>query len=390
MGTPDFLKKLEAPTAQVVSIDIDQIEPDEKQPRTRFRPVDGNIDEATLAKLEELADDIAVVGLTQPIIVRELADGRYSIIAGERRWRAFCLNRDRGTPDSQAIPAIVRQDLVASKLRLVQLSENLQRDDLTDLEVARFLRDTLEDNPELQKQELAKVMNKSSQFISRVLALLDPKWSDVVDSGSITYASLLEQFRPLPPEVQEQLKAKAREEGRALTSGDIRSAKDASKGQQETPPQPTGAVGVNAELAAKVEELIAAQAPENENYTPSATAKAAPASRERINDSGGDAVIPSGTGVLSAVAQLKREAKLTLHQLATMLNNGALPDLSHTVSLSLPVDEMKQSITALGGKLPEDDSQLPTVLAATINKLSWPTNGQSKPVSFCPKVIKKK
>ncbi|MDR5777003.1 MULTISPECIES: ParB/RepB/Spo0J family partition protein [unclassified Caballeronia] len=370
MGTLDFLKNLEAPTAQVVSIDIDQIEPDAKQPRTRFRPVDGNIDEATLAKLEELADDIAAVGLTQPIIVRELADGRYSIIAGERRWRAFCFNRDRGTPDSQAIPAIVRQDLVASKLRLVQLSENLQRDDLTDLEVAQFLRDTLEDNPELQKQELAKVMNKSSQFISRVLALLDPKWSDVVDSGLITYASLLEQFRPLPPEVQEQLKAKARAEGRPLTSGDIRSAKDLSKGQQKAPPQPTGVAGVNAELAAKVEELIAAQAPENENYTPSAAAKAAPATRERIKDSGGDAVIPSGTGVLSAVAQQKREAKLTLHQLATMINNGALPDLSHTVSLSLPVDEMKQSITALGGKLPEDDSQLPTVLAATINKLS--------------------
>ncbi|MGP8437788.1 ParB/RepB/Spo0J family partition protein [Paraburkholderia fungorum] len=370
MGTLDFLNSLEAPTAQVISIDIDSIEPDEKQPRTRFRPVDGTIDDDVQTALEELADDIAAVGLTQPIIVREVADGRYNIIAGERRWRAFRLNRDRGLQDSQEIPAIIRQDLVASKLRLVQLSENLQRDDLTDLEIAQFLRDTLEDYPDLQKQALAKVMNKSSQFISRVLALLDPKWSDVVDSGLITYASLLEQFRPLAPEVQEQLKEKARSEGRSITSGDIRAAKEAAKVQQKAPPQPTGAVGVNAELAAKVEELIAQQAPENETYRPSAAAKAATTPRDRIKDTGGDAVIPAGTGVLSGVAQQKREARLTLQQLATMLNNGALSDLTHTVALSLPVEEMKQSITVLGGTLPDDDSQLPTVLATTINNLA--------------------
>jgi ParB family chromosome partitioning protein len=370
MGTLDFLNSIEAPTAQVISIDIDHIEPDEKQPRTQFRPVDGDIDESVQTALEELADDIAAIGLTQPIIVREVGDGRYSIIAGERRWRAFRLNRDRGLPDSQEIPAIVRQDLAAAKLRLVQLSENLQRYDLTDLETARFLKTTLEEYPDLQKQELAKVMNKKGQFISRVLALLDPKWSDVVDTGMITYASLLEQFRPLPPEAQEQLKKKAREEGRPLTSGDIRAAKNAAtRGNQATPPQPTGPVAVDAALAQKVQELIAAQAPESETYRPSAAAKAGPAPRERIKDAGGEAVMPSGTGVLSGVAQQKREARLTLQQIETMLTYGALSDLSHTVALALPVEEMKRSITVLGGTLPEDDSQLPTVLAATINKM---------------------
>lgn len=371
MGTLDFLNSIAAPTAQVISIDIDQIEPDEKQPRTQFRPVDGDVDASVQAALEELADDIAAIGLTQPIIVREVGDDRYSIIAGERRWRAFRLNRDRGLPDSQEIPAIVRQDLAAAKLRLVQLSENLQRSDLTDLDTARFLKNTLEEYPELQKQELARVMNKSSQFISRVLALLDPQWADVVDTGIITYASLLEQFRPLPPEAQEQLKKKAREEGRPLTSGDIRAAKNAATngGRATTPPQPTGPVAVDADLAQKVQELIAAQAPENETYRPSAAAKAGPGPRERIKDAGGEAVIPSGTGVLSGVAQQKREARLTLQQIETMLTHGALSDLSHTVALALPVEEMKRSITVMGGTLPEDDSQLPTVLAATINKM---------------------
>jgi ParB family chromosome partitioning protein len=370
MGTLDFLNSIDAPTAQVISIDIDRIEPDEKQPRTQFRPVDGDIDESVQTALEELADDIAAIGLTQPIIVREVGDDRYSIIAGERRWRAFRLNRDRGLPDSQEIPAIVRQDLAAAKLRLVQLSENLQRSDLTDLDTARFLKNTLEEYPELQKQELARVMNKGSQFISRVLALLDPQWSDVVDTGIITYASLLEQFRPLPPEAQEQLKKKAREENRPLTSGDIRAAKSAAaKVGQTTPPQPTGPVAVDADLAQKVEQLIAAQAPENETYRPSAAAKAGPAPRERIKDAGGEAVMPSGTGVLSGVAQQKREARLTLQQIETMLTHGALSDLSHTVALALPVEEMKRSITVMGGTLPEDDSQLPTVLAATINRM---------------------
>ncbi|MBN3815187.1 ParB/RepB/Spo0J family partition protein [Paraburkholderia sp. Se-20369] len=371
MGTLDYLNSIDAPTAQVISINIDMVEPDAKQPRTQFRPVDGVIGESVLMALEELADDIAAIGLTQPIIVREVGDGRYCIIAGERRWRAFRLNRDRGLPDSQEIPAIVRQDLTAAKLRLVQLSENLQRDDLTDLETALFLRDTLEEFPDLQKQELAKVMNKSSQYISRVLALLDPKWSDVVDSGMITYASLLEQFRPLPPEVQEQLKAKARNEGRALTSGDIRAAKNAAgKGGAKAPPQPTGPVTVDPALAQRVQDLINQQAPEGESYRPSAAAKAGPAPRDRIKDTGGEPVIPAGMGVLSGVAQQKREARLTLQQIEMMLSHGAVSDKTHTVALSLPVEEMKQSIVAMGGTLPEDDIQLPTVLAATINKLA--------------------
>ncbi|MFP3617421.1 hypothetical protein SB778_46070, partial [Paraburkholderia sp. SIMBA_050] len=78
---------------------------------------------------------------------------------------------------------------------LAQLAENLQRKDLSDRETAAFLKETLEEFPELQKQQLAKIINQSSQYISRILALLDPKWADVVDSGIITYASLLEQYR---------------------------------------------------------------------------------------------------------------------------------------------------------------------------------------------------
>ncbi|WP_218275073.1 hypothetical protein, partial [Pseudomonas sp. GW460-13] len=81
------------------------------------------------------------------------------------------------------------------KIRLVQLAENLNRDDLTDLEVARFVQQTLDENPKLKKSEMGAIMRKDSQYISRILALLKPEWAHVVDSGMITYASLLEQYR---------------------------------------------------------------------------------------------------------------------------------------------------------------------------------------------------
>lgn len=366
MSTLDFLNGLEAPTSQVVNIDIDQIDADEAQPRTQFRPVDGQIDPDVQQALEELADDIAENTLLQPITVCEV-NGRFKIIMGERRWRAFRLNRDRGVPNSQEIPVIIRQDITAARLRLAQLSENLQRSDLTDIETAMFLKETLEMFPDLQKQALAKVMNKSSQYVSRVLALLDPEWADVVGTGIITYASLLEQFRPLSKEAQEGLKRIARDENRPLTSGDIRAAKTAAKGKPL--PTPSGKVDIDPVLARSVQDFVNQQAPEGESYTPSASAKAVPAPRGRIKDAGDEAVMPTGTSVLNVVAQQKREARLTVQQLETVLSYGALKNKSHAISLMLPVDELKHCIKKLGGVLPEDDSQLPTVLAETINRM---------------------
>lgn len=89
MSTLDFLQSLEAPTAQILKVDIDLIDPDPKQPRQQFYPVDGVIDPETQQALEELADNINAVGLLQPITLREKDDGRYQILIGERRWRAF-------------------------------------------------------------------------------------------------------------------------------------------------------------------------------------------------------------------------------------------------------------------------------------------------------------
>src|SRR5256714_3220179 len=78
---------------EFIEIDIDLIEPNHLQPRTRF-------DEA---QLEELARSIKLNGVVQPILTRRIAGGRYQIVAGERRWRAA---QRAGV---QHIPAIVRE-----------------------------------------------------------------------------------------------------------------------------------------------------------------------------------------------------------------------------------------------------------------------------------------
>ena len=99
-STADFLASLAAPTQQVVDIAIDDIAPDPNQPRTRFHSVDGQVDDQSRQRLEELADDIAEQGLLQPITVREKPEGGYQIVMGERRWRAVRLNRERGAAAS--------------------------------------------------------------------------------------------------------------------------------------------------------------------------------------------------------------------------------------------------------------------------------------------------
>src|SRR5689334_18865691 len=91
-----------------LEIDVDLIEPNPEQPRTRFDD----------AHLEELSRSIKANGVVQPIVVRK-KDGRYQIIAGERRWRA---TQKAGI---RKIPAVVK-DIPDDKLLELALVENIQ------------------------------------------------------------------------------------------------------------------------------------------------------------------------------------------------------------------------------------------------------------------------
>ncbi|QOT82262.1 ParB/RepB/Spo0J family partition protein [Cupriavidus basilensis] len=355
MGTLDFLDSLEAPAATAISIPLRDVMPDPKQPRTRYREIDGNVSVEGRDHIKNLAKSIADQGLLQPITVREV-DGGYMIVMGECRWRAFVLNQEEGIPGHEAIPAFVRNDMSPAKLRLAQLAENLNRDDLTDLEVAHFVKETLEENPELKKSELGAIMRQNSQYISRILALLNPKWSDVVDSGMISFASLLEQYRALPEKVRAEVKTKVQAEGRSkITSTDLKKARDGMKAP--------GRVSVDPELARSVDQMLEANTPKGEHYHPPKT---------QFTDAGiTTPIIPSGVENVNAGLIDKRTLRITARQLKMLVEKSAVTgkEKGLMVELILPVEDLKRMHKKIGGKLPETDSLLQAAFMDQLNSI---------------------
>ncbi len=130
------------------------IVPNRFQPRTIF-------DET---KIEELARTIHTHGIIQPIVVREIEEGQYELIAGERRYRAIqMLGWDE-------IPAIVK-DLNDTETASVALIENLQREELTPIEEAWAYEKLLEIQ-ELTQEALAQRLGKGQSTVANKLRLL--------------------------------------------------------------------------------------------------------------------------------------------------------------------------------------------------------------------------
>lgn len=115
--------------------------------------------------LQELADSILAQGVMQPIVVRPLGEGRYEIIAGERRWRASQL------AGLEKIPAVIR-DVSDEAAIAMALIENLQREDLNPIEEAFALK-RLQDEFELTHQEVATAVGKSRAAVTNALRLLN-------------------------------------------------------------------------------------------------------------------------------------------------------------------------------------------------------------------------
>jgi ParB family transcriptional regulator, chromosome partitioning protein len=155
----------------VLEVALDRIGRNPSQPRAAF-------DETQLG---ELAASIAVHGVLQPVVVRELADGSYELIAGERRLRAARIaGLDR-------IPAIVRDmDDAETSLELA-LIENLQREDLNAIETARAYRELI-DRFGLTHEAVARQVGKSRVAVSNSLRLLElaQETRDAILDGRIT------------------------------------------------------------------------------------------------------------------------------------------------------------------------------------------------------------
>ncbi len=139
----------------ITLLKISMLDPKTDQPRKYFDK----------AALEELSSSIKENGLLQPILVREGAEGRYQIIAGERRFRASKL---AGLED---IPAIIldKDDRKAAEISLI---ENIQREDLNPIEEAMAYR-ALADEYGLTQEELSARVGKSRSAIANSTRLLD-------------------------------------------------------------------------------------------------------------------------------------------------------------------------------------------------------------------------
>lgn len=151
------------------NLKITEVEPNRDQPRKRFDQ----------EALEELAQSIEEYGLIQPIVVTK-KDGYYSIIAGERRWRA---SKIAGLKE---IPAIIREDneKINSEISLI---ENMQREDLNPVEKAMGIK-TLIDNYGMSQEEVAKKLGKGRSTIAnwvRVLNL-EPRVLEMAKEGKIS------------------------------------------------------------------------------------------------------------------------------------------------------------------------------------------------------------
>lgn len=136
------------------NITVADIKPNPKQPRQ----------EMDKQKLQELADSIKEHGVVQPIVVREVPDGGYQLIAGERRWRACQLvNMD-------TIPAVVTEytNIQAAEVALI---ENLQRENLNPLEEAVAYQSLINEFG-LTQEELSKRVGKSRSYVANMLRLL--------------------------------------------------------------------------------------------------------------------------------------------------------------------------------------------------------------------------
>ncbi|MGL4742194.1 MAG: ParB/RepB/Spo0J family partition protein [Sarcina sp.] len=153
-----------------INVELNLISPNKEQPRKFFDD----------AKIAELAQSIKEHGVIQPLIVKKNTNGQYTIIAGERRWRAARLAKVK------EIPVIIREftDDLALQIALI---ENIQREDLNAIEEALAYKE-LKEKYNLTQETLAMKIGKSRASIANVMRLLnlDERVQEYIIQGVIT------------------------------------------------------------------------------------------------------------------------------------------------------------------------------------------------------------
>lgn len=172
----NITKKAPEPQAKVAvsggvsEIAIDKVKPNPNQPRKNF-------DEEAL---NELAASIKLHGIVQPIVVNDMGDGSYMIIAGERRWRAANIC------GLKTVPAVVRK-YTDKQVKEISIIENLQREDLNPVEAAKAIKELM-DEYGLTQETVADRIGKSRSSVANTLRLLTlyPDVLKLVEEGKLS------------------------------------------------------------------------------------------------------------------------------------------------------------------------------------------------------------
>ena len=135
----------------VTELEIGLIYPNPNQPRKHF-------DEEAL---QELSSSIKTHGVIQPLVVNKGDDGRYMIIAGERRWRASNM------AGLEKVPVVIK-NYTEKQIKEISIIENLQREDLNPIEAARAIKQLMEEYS-LTQEVVAERIEKSRSNIANTL-----------------------------------------------------------------------------------------------------------------------------------------------------------------------------------------------------------------------------
>ena len=213
----------------VRSLPVAQLHPNRFQPRVAFDD----------AGLDELAASIRAQGVIQPIIVTPTGSGTYTIIAGERRWRAA------QRAGLASVPVVVRRVQDERQQLELALVENLQRADLNPIEEAEAYR-ALQESFGLSHEEIAERVGKGRPAVSNTLRLLKlpPEVQDLLRTGRLTAG----QARPLlgledPAEIL-RIAERAAREGLTARALEALAAGDRNRGgrrKRPSPPEPNAA-----------------------------------------------------------------------------------------------------------------------------------------------------
>ncbi len=215
----------DAPT--LVTLPIEQVQPNPRQPRRAFDQ----------EALDDLARSIAQDGIMQPILVRSAPDGRYEIIAGERRWRAA---HQAGL---KTVPAIVRRADERQTL-ILALVENVVREDLNAVETARGYA-ALIDELDLTPTEVAERVGRSRPAIANALRLLDlpDEVLDAIASGSLSEGHGRAILQVEDHDARRRLARQAQEQGLSVREVEALARAGAPAAKRRSPRTARGAGG---------------------------------------------------------------------------------------------------------------------------------------------------